>query len=118
MIFVGKEAIDITEELYKLYRKEPPSSKQRIVLRTAIMGYELGDIQQFAVRNTQERLPDEVKKAYEENAKLGMADLITQCLMLCFDLGWSSHEILLLGLKHLKERHKDFEQYGFGEDDS
>lgn len=56
-----------------------------------------------------------VVNAMEHEAKLGMADLITQCRMLCLDCNWDFDELQILGLEHLKERHEDFKKDGFSE---
>lgn len=111
----GREEVEITKELEKLRRAEPPNSTHKMILRTNIMGYELGAIQEFTSKNSQEQLPDYIKQGLKDEAMLGMADLITQCRMLCLDVDdWNFDEIQKLGLDHLKERHKDFKKEGFG----
>ena len=117
MIFLknGTEVVEITKELRRLYNKEPAKSRQREILRSAIMGYELADIQKFTVKNAQANLPVNIKSGLEANAKLGMADLITQCRMLCFDFYWNFDEIQNMGLKHLKERHVELKRDGFAD---
>jgi len=108
--------VEITKELFALRKLEPGSSPMRSILRTNIMGYELGAIQEFTSKNSQERLPEHIKQGLKDEAMLGMADLITQCRMLCLDIpGWNFDEIQKLGLDHLKERHEDFKKDGFGE---
>ena len=111
----GQIEIEITKELRRLHAQEPRKSNQRFILRTNIMGYELGDLQKYTTKNAQENLPEQIKKGLEANAKLAMADLIIQCRMLCMDQYWNFDEIQKLGLNHLKERHLDFEKDGYGE---
>lgn len=111
----GKTVVDITKELIKLRKNEPPNSPFKSVMRSNIMGYELGAIQEFTAKNTQENLPQHIKLGLKDEAMLGMADLITQCRMLCLDTpGWNFDKIQKLGLDHLKERHEDFKKDGFG----
>lgn len=95
------------DDLIELSKNEPDNSTQRHILRCAIMGYELGAIQQAIVRDSSD-LPDHMKNGHIENGKLGMADLITQCKMLCLDMGWDYRAIERLGVEHLRERQKDF----------
>jgi len=111
----GKRVIEITKILRGLLAQEPPCSPHRKIMRGAIMGYELGDIQKYTTKDSQHNLPVNIKKGLEENAKLGMADIIIQCRMLCLDCHWNFDEIQELGLEHLKERHLDFERDGYGE---
>ena len=110
----GREEVEITKDLSKLRRSEPPNSPQKMILRSNIMGYELGAIQQFTTKNSQENLPDHIKQGLKDEARLGMADLLIQCRMLCLDIsGWNFDEIQKLGLDHRKERHEDFKKEGF-----
>ena len=111
----GRVEVGITKELRILRAREPGDSPGKRILRTNIMGYELGNIQEYTTKNSQKHLDPMIKKGLEENAKLGMADLITQCRMLCLDAGWDFDKIQKLGLDHLKERHEDFKKDGFGE---
>lgn len=111
----GKEVVQISKELRRLRNQEPQSSDTKNIIRTNIMGYELGAIQEFTTKNAQNGLDPVIKKGYEANAKLGMADLIIQCRMLCLDNYWEFDEIQKLGLQHLKERHEDFKKEGFAE---
>lgn len=115
MIFKNGTCVDLKKEFIALHRDEPAATNQRIVMRSSIMGYELGDIQKFAVKNSQEKLDIKIKKALGANAKLGMADLLAQCYMFCLDNGWDFEEIQLLGLEHLKERHVEIKRDGWGE---
>ena len=110
----GKEVVEITKELRRLLNKEP-QMENRCIMRAAIMGYELGPIQQFAVYNGRLKMSEGRLRGYEENAKLGMADLITQCRMMCLENGWNFDEIQKMGLDHLKERQKEFEMDGWAE---
>lgn len=116
MIFLkrGKEVCEITKELRRLLNREPPM-ENRCIMRAAIMGYELGPIQQYAVYNGRLQMDAVLMKGYEENAKLGMADLITQCRMMCLEMGWNFDDIQKQGLDHLKERHVEFEKDGWAE---
>jgi len=108
---------DMMAELRKLYGDEPHiDGHQRLILRVVIMGYELGAIQEAVLRNASERLPDNIKRGHIENGKLGMADLLTQLKMLCFELGWDYRAIERLGVEHLKERHVDFKKEGWCEE--
>lgn len=111
----GKDSIEITKELRALRRVEPSNSPQRTILRSAIMGYELGDIQKFAVKYAQQNLDSNIKKGLEENAKLGMADLVIQLRMFCEDMGWEFDSIQALGLEHLKERHEELKVDGWAD---
>lgn len=111
----GKEVIEISKELRRLRNHEPVHDEQSMIVRTNIMGYELAAIQHFTTLNAQRNLNPVIKKGHEEDAKLGMADLITQCRMLCLDMYWSFDDIQKLGLDHLKERFKDFEVEGFAQ---
>lgn len=104
-------------ELRRLREEEPPTSKFSIILRSAIMGYELADIQKFAVKTAQENIPIETKIHLEENAKLGLADLITQCQLLCLDMNWNFEIIQNLGLENLKERHSVLKTEGYSEEE-
>ena len=115
MMFKDGAIIDVKKEFKALHVSEPAVTNSRKVMRTSIMGYELGDIQKFAVKNSQEHLDIKIKKALEANAKLGMADLIAQCHMFCLDFGWDFEAIQLLGLEHLRERHVEIERDGWGE---
>ncbi|MCK4527997.1 hypothetical protein KAW18_11565 [candidate division WOR-3 bacterium] len=111
----GKEVVQISKELRRLRNQEPQSSDTKNIIRTNIMGYELGAIQQFTTKNSQSNLPEPIKRGLEAEAKLGMADLIIQCRMLCLDMYWNFDEIQKIGLQHLKERHEDFKKEGFAE---
>ena len=111
----GKEVVEISKELRRLHNQEPPHTNTTKIIRTNIMGYELGAIQQFTTKNNQKSLDPIIKKGLEEEAKLGMADLIITCRMLCIDNFWSFDEIQKLGLEHLKERHKEFKSDGFAQ---
>ena len=115
MIFKNGTCTDLKKEFVALHREEPTVNNKRLVMRGSIMGYELGDIQKFVVKNSQENLDEKIKKALGANAKLGMADLLAQCYMLCLDLGWDFEDIQLLGLEHLKERHVEIKRDGWGE---
>ena len=112
----GKEVVEISKELQRLHNREPPHNNQSKIVRTSIMGYELGHIQQFAVKNIQKNLDPTIKRGLEEEAKLGMADLIITCRMFCIDNFWSFDEIQKLGLDHLKERHEEFKKDGFAQE--
>ncbi len=116
MLFKNGNVVDINKEFKTLHIEEPVSTDMRKILRTNIMGYELGHIQQFTNNNAHESLDSKTKKVFEGNAKLGMADLIAQCRMLCLDCGWDFDDIQLMGLDHLKERHDDFKKIGWGEE--
>lgn len=111
----GKEVVEISKELRRLRNQERPSSATKNIIRTNIMGYELGAIQQFATRNSQKNLDPRIIKEHELNAQMGMADLITQCRMLCLDMYWNFDEIQKLGLDHLKDRHEELKKDGFSE---
>lgn len=115
MIFKNGECIDLKKEFISLHRVEPKSTDHKKIMRTNIMGYELGDIQRFTNKNAQKNLDLKSKKILEANAKLGMADLLAQCYMICLDMNWDFEEIQLLGLDHLKERHVEIERDGWGE---
>lgn len=115
MIFKNGECIDTKKEFIRLHQEEPECTLHRIIMRSAIMGYELADIQKFAVKNAQENMDKDIKRALGANAKLGMADLLAQCQMFCIDLGWDFEEIQILGLEHLKERHVEIKRDGWGE---
>jgi len=115
MIFKNGKCIDIKKELRELHREEPQVTNHRLIMRGCIMGYELADIQKFVVKNSQENMDEKLKKALGANAKLGMADLLTQCYMLCIDLGWDFEDVQVLGLEHLKERHVEIKRDGWGE---
>lgn len=112
--FIDKYLFNDINELLEIRKLEPENTLTRQVLRVGIMGYELGSLQQSIIKNSQENVNDYIKKGYLENGKLGMADLITQCKMLCIDLSWNYREIELLGIEHLKEREKDFKKDGYG----
>lgn len=114
----GKRCIEITKELTKCHNHEPKGPGHRnmvMVLRGTIMGYELGEIQKFAVRNSQGSIPKELMVGHANHAKLGMADLLTQCRMFCFDNGWNFDDIQEMGMNHLIERQKEFQKDGWGE---
>lgn len=111
----GKIVVEISKELRKLRAQEPAHNAARSIMRTAIMGYELADIQKFAVRSAPHTVDRQIEIGMRENAKLGMADLVTQCRMFCLDHYWCFDEIQLMGLEHLQERHVDFKRDGFGE---
>ena len=115
-LYNGKEVVEISKELRILYNREPPHNNHSKIVRTSIMGYELGAVQQFAVKNNQKDLNPMIKRGLEEEAKLGMADLITTCRMFCIDNFWSFDEIQKLGLDHLKERHEEFKKDGFAQE--
>lgn len=104
--------VEITKTLKKLRRLD----KTSLTARTTIMGYELGSIQEYAIRKVQKDFDPNVLKVLEENAKLGMADLITTCRMFSLDCGWDFDEIQKLGLEHIQERFKDFQKEGFAGD--
>jgi hypothetical protein len=114
MFFLKKDMVEISKELRVLRNQEPTSTPQKDIMRAAIMGYELGAIQQYTIRNAAKDYPEILKKGYEANAKLGMADLIIQCRMFCLDHYWNFDEIQKLGMTHLKERHEDFKREGWG----
>jgi len=112
----GKDEVEITKELMKLRRAEPSVTPAKLILRTNIMGYELGAIQEFSTKNSQEHLPEYIKQGLKDEAMLGMADLIIQCRMLCLDIPmWNFDVIQKMGLDHLIERHEDFKKDGFGD---
>ncbi len=116
MIFKNGICIDLNKEHMRLHQQEPKGTKHRLILRSSIMGYELGDIQKFAVKNSQENMDADIKRALGANARLGMADLITQCHMFCLDMGWDFEDIQIMGLEHLKERHVEIKRDGWGEE--
>ena len=111
----GKHVVQISKELRALRAKEPPWSAQRSILRTSIMGYELGAIQQYACRSAAKNVHPDTKTGFEENAKLGMADLVTQCRMFCLDHYWAFDKIQKMGLDHLRERHEEIKVDGWAE---
>lgn len=106
------EFTEITKELRKIRVYEPDSSFKSVV-RTAIVQYEFAAVSEYIVKKMQIKLPIGIKKGLEEEAKLGMADTITQCRMICLDQGWVFDKLQLLGLEHLKERSKDFKKEGY-----
>ena len=105
--------VEITKEL-KIIRRSEPYTKGRSVTRAAIIFYEFGSGAEYLAKEQQKNLPDPIKKGLGENAKLGMADTLIQCQMICLDHGWDFDEIRILGLEHLKERKKDFAKEGYG----
>ncbi|WP_292486429.1 hypothetical protein [Methanohalobium sp.] len=117
MIFPGNgnRAVEITKSLKKIRRLEPPTGKQQLVTRAAIMGYKLGDLQQFAVYNARSNMDSQILSSYQENAKLALANLVTQARMFCMDMGWDFDSIQELGLQHLQERMSEIQQDGFAE---
>jgi len=56
-----------------------------------------------------QRFPQD-KNAHLSNAKLELADLLTQLDILINDLDLDRQELLRLGRKHLSERYKEFEK--------
>ncbi len=116
MLFKDGKPIDLRKEFIGLHRIEPDSTDSKKIMRTNIMGYELGDIQRFTNKNAQKNLDTKSKKILEANAKLGMADLLAQCYMLCLDMNWNFEEIQLLGLDHLRERQVEIQRDGWGEE--
>lgn len=50
---------------------------------------------------------------YKVDCKLHIGDLIVQCIMLCYDLGFNPKEIINLGAQHTYERFQDFEKMGW-----
>lgn len=83
---------------------EPPIS---IFGRLAIIHYELGDLTKDLTYA--HRFPDE-KEAHLANAKLSLADLLTQLSLLCVELGFDEGEIRELGLEHIMERFEEFKK--------
>ena len=120
MIFIdhGNEkgkVVEISRELRRLRAREPPHSNKTDILRTTIMGYELGAIQQYTVRVAHKTLHDDMRRGLEENAKLGMADLVTQLRMYCIDNHWNFNDIQAMGLQHLKEQHEIWKMEKWGD---
>ena len=111
----GNRTVEITKSLKKIRRLEPPKDQQQLVTRAAIMGYELGDLQQFAVYNARSNMDPHVLWSYQENAKLALADLLIQARMVCMDMSWDFDTIQELGLQHLQERMSEIQQDGFAE---
>ncbi|ADI73542.1 hypothetical protein Metev_0636 [Methanohalobium evestigatum Z-7303] len=111
----GNRTVEITKSLKKIRRLEPPKNKQQLVTRAAIMGYELGDLQQFAVYNARSNMDPQILGSYRDNAKLALSDLLIQARMVCMDMGWDFDEVQELGLQHLQERMSEIQQDGFAE---
>jgi len=117
MIFInnGRKVVEITKQLKKIRSQEPKNDKFTPIIRALIVGYEIGDIQRYVKIRAQENLSDGIKKGYEQNAKLGLADAVIQLRLLCMDLGWNFDDLQYLGLKHLKERFVELKRDGFAE---
>jgi hypothetical protein len=97
-------------EKAKEFRTKEP--KAPIFFRLSVIAYELGDLHRDIVFMV--RFPSE-KAAHLANAKLSLADLMTQLTLLCDELGFDEDEIRSLGWEHLKERYNEFKRRGWVE---
>jgi len=84
--------------------------KSNIFFRLCIITYEFGDLSKDIVYAY--RFPKE-HEAHMANAKLSLADLLTQLSILCKELGFNESELRELGFQHLRERFKEFEKRGW-----
>lgn len=100
-----------------LKQQEPSSDKP--FFRLAIIGYEitksLGSLERAIVyaerfKNNPELYNQEIK-----NAQLEIGDCFVQLIMLCKTYNFDVWKTLELGVKHLEERHIDFEEKGWSE---
>lgn len=112
-VFCGR--VDLLAEMKKCLDNEPPFPGGRPVLRAAIMGYELGAIQQYDVYKERLNMSEQRIGGFEDLAKQGMGDLLTQCFMFCLEMGWSFSDIQIQGLRHLQERQVEFDEDGWAE---
>lgn len=74
-----------------------------------ILTYELGDLARGLIY--MKRYPDKAD-GYRGEAKLGMADLLAQCIVLCEREGWDFDEILELGIEHCIEKITRYGELG------
>lgn len=81
----------------------PKAVHQPIPMRMMIVSYELGDLQRalFRIVWLKERSKD--FRGYVGEAKLGVADIITQLRILLHELGIDWDEMVELGEEHLLE---------------
>lgn len=111
----GKECIEITKEIVKLYKQPFEKTKCNNLKKGCILSYELGELINFIVYNhvSQEngKVRDEqIYKAKERLAKMGLGDLLIQLRFLCIDNGWDIDNIQRDALNHRKERQKEIEE--------
>jgi hypothetical protein len=81
--------------------------KTNIFFRLCIIAYEFGDLCRDIVYA--HRFPNE-HEAHMANAKLSLADLLTQLSIICKELGFNETELRELGVQHLREKHREFEK--------
>lgn len=122
----------IDNALNELKLKEPTSDNE--FFRLAIIGYELHDMLTelhksvaniFRAIVYSNRFKGSKKIMFKDGfkdkdtilgeGKLAMADLLTQLYLLCISLKWDFQELRVMGLSHLRERHKDFKRDGWNE---
>lgn len=60
-----------------------------------------------------ERFPEDEKKLHMADLRVDLGDLLVQVKMLALDLGFEPEEVEELGLKHTRERFKDFTARGW-----
>jgi len=84
--------------------------KSNIFFRLCIITYEFGDLSKDIAYAY--RFPNE-HEAHMANAKLSLADLLTQLSILCKELGFNESELRELGFQHLREKFKEFEKRGW-----
>lgn len=98
---------EIERELIELKKEEPDAD---IFFRLAIIGYEFGYVQRALAYAHRFKENEAEREAYLADAKLEIADLLTQIHMLCIFKNWDFEGLRKLGVQHIKERFEDFKK--------
>lgn len=110
----GKECVEITKEIVKLYKQPFEKRKTQQLKRGCILSYELGELINFIVYNDVSQEDDKVRdetifRSKERLAKMGLGDLLIQLRFLCINHGWDIDTIQRDALNHRIERQKEIE---------
>ena len=79
---------------------------------TTIMTYELGSVVRGLVKARLKRLSGDHKgeKAYLAEARIELADLITQCHFLAEQMKWDRADLIQDGVERFEERMREIEE--------
>lgn len=111
------ETAPLQKKLTELKAREPNSDKP--FFRLAIVGYEImkvfGSLEHAVVYAERFRGNPKMFNQELKNAQLEIGDCFVQLIMLCKTYELDVWKTLEMGVKHLEERHRDFEMKGWTE---
>lgn len=91
-----------------LREMRPVSLPSDVKTISLIMTYELGDFVKCLVKSASYSYDEKLAKAFLTEAKIGLADMLTQARLLCELLGWQFEEVKALGQERYEEAMRQF----------